>query len=428
LLATFTKIGKETFPQATETMLDMSAALGQDMKSSAIQLGKALNDPILGVTALRRVGVQLSKQQEQQIKRFVQMGDIVSAQKIILGELNTQMGGVAKTMAQTKTGGLKQFMNALSDLGEELGAIIAEYITPLVKWLKDLFNSFRGLDEGTKKMIVTLGLFAAAIGPLSTGIGGLLKGFSLILAHPVGAAIAALAAGFIALGFAIKGAIDEAERFNRTISKGLEAAQVADNIRKGEKVGLDIARKAYNDLETAINNNYKEVLKYEEALKDEGKTIHDMTDAQKEDYNRLVAKQDKLVEGQEIIGKYIKVQEKLEKQEKGKKKTIDNTNKSLEEQYKLFKDIDQALKDSIVREIIAETGERLVSSSQIFKKFQERQGNVIGSNKTEKTQVEVAIKLTADKGTEATIEDVKKPKGNSEVKFINETYLGMRPL
>ena len=83
LLLTFTKIGKEVFPQATEAMLDLSTALGQDVKSSAIQLGKALNDPIQGVLALRRVGVQLSDQQEEQIKKFMKLNDVVSAQKIL---------------------------------------------------------------------------------------------------------------------------------------------------------------------------------------------------------------------------------------------------------------------------------------------------------------------------------------------------------
>ena len=81
LLLTFTKIGKDVFPRATEVMLDMSTALGQDLKSSAIQLGKALNDPVLGVTALRRVGVQLSKEQEKQVKAFMDrlgMDDVVS--------------------------------------------------------------------------------------------------------------------------------------------------------------------------------------------------------------------------------------------------------------------------------------------------------------------------------------------------------------
>ena len=64
MLLTFTNIGQDVFPQATETILDMSQALGQDLNSSAMQLGKALNDPIQGVTALRRVGVQFTDDQE----------------------------------------------------------------------------------------------------------------------------------------------------------------------------------------------------------------------------------------------------------------------------------------------------------------------------------------------------------------------------
>ena len=74
LLLTFTSIGSDIFPQATETMLDMSQALGQDVKSSAVQLGKALQDPILGVTALRRVGVNFSEAQQDVIKNLVETG------------------------------------------------------------------------------------------------------------------------------------------------------------------------------------------------------------------------------------------------------------------------------------------------------------------------------------------------------------------
>ena len=98
LMLTFTKVGKDVFPDAIETVMNMSEAMGQDMKQSVIQVGKALNDPILGVTALRRVGVQLSEQQEQQVRDFVAVGDVASAQKVILGELETQFGGADITI------------------------------------------------------------------------------------------------------------------------------------------------------------------------------------------------------------------------------------------------------------------------------------------------------------------------------------------
>ena len=90
------KIGKDIFPEATKTMLDMSTALGQDLKSSAIQLGKALQDPILGITALRRVGVNFNNAQKETVKRLVESGQMMKAQKFILAELRTEFCNSSK--------------------------------------------------------------------------------------------------------------------------------------------------------------------------------------------------------------------------------------------------------------------------------------------------------------------------------------------
>lgn len=121
LLLTFTRIGSDVFPQATEAALNMSMAMGTDLQSSIIQVGKALNEPIEGVSALRRVGVQLTDQQEEQIRKFVEVNDIVSAQKIILGELETQFGGVAAMMGDTMIGSANKLKVAWGNLLETLG-------------------------------------------------------------------------------------------------------------------------------------------------------------------------------------------------------------------------------------------------------------------------------------------------------------------
>jgi hypothetical protein len=77
LLLTFTGIGKDVFPGATKAVVDLGIAMaGGDVnnanfKASAIQVGKALNDPIKGVTALSKVGVSFTKQQKDQIKALV---------------------------------------------------------------------------------------------------------------------------------------------------------------------------------------------------------------------------------------------------------------------------------------------------------------------------------------------------------------------
>jgi hypothetical protein len=118
VLATFTKIRGAVFKDAIPAILDLSTRLKVDLNAAAIQVGKALNDPIKGITALGRAGVQFSKDQKEQIKGFVESGQIVKAQKIILGELTTQMGGSASAAANTFGGAIDQAKNALGDLLE----------------------------------------------------------------------------------------------------------------------------------------------------------------------------------------------------------------------------------------------------------------------------------------------------------------------
>ena len=133
LLTTFTSVGKDVFPKATEAILDVSAAMGQDLQQTTIQVGKALNDPVQGMAALRRVGIQLSDAQEKQIKRFVELNDVSSAQKIILDELETQFGGMAEAVSETSTGSIEQMKNALGDLAEVMGDKLAPAIVGFAK-------------------------------------------------------------------------------------------------------------------------------------------------------------------------------------------------------------------------------------------------------------------------------------------------------
>jgi Prophage tail length tape measure protein len=105
LLLTFTNVkdaagaGNDVFSQTTALALDMSTALGKDASSSAMQLGKALNDPIKGVSALGRSGVSFTKQQKDQIKTLVNSGKTLDAQKIILAEVGKEFGGAAEAAA-----------------------------------------------------------------------------------------------------------------------------------------------------------------------------------------------------------------------------------------------------------------------------------------------------------------------------------------
>ena len=131
MLLTFTNIGEDVFPQATETMLDMSQALGQDMQTSAVQLGKALNDPIKGVTALQRVGVTFTEAQKDQIKAMVEAGDVMGAQKVILAELSKEFGGSARAAGQTFGGQMDILKNKIGNVKEEVGMALLPVLTQL---------------------------------------------------------------------------------------------------------------------------------------------------------------------------------------------------------------------------------------------------------------------------------------------------------
>jgi phage-related protein len=132
LLLTFTNIKGPIFQESIGTILDMSTALGQDLKSSAIQVGKALQDPIEGVSALRRVGVNFSESQQQMIEKLVESGKTMEAQRFILAELASEFGGSAAAQANTFAGKLEQLKNAGSDLLEVIGEPLVNALTPVI--------------------------------------------------------------------------------------------------------------------------------------------------------------------------------------------------------------------------------------------------------------------------------------------------------
>jgi len=118
LLLTFTNLRGDVFPKATAAVVDMAQALGQDLNGAALQVGKALNDPILGVSALGRAGVQFSESQKAMIRSLVETGRTADAQRIILAELETQFGGSALMARNTLGGALQSLSNAFGDLFE----------------------------------------------------------------------------------------------------------------------------------------------------------------------------------------------------------------------------------------------------------------------------------------------------------------------
>lgn len=230
LLLTFGKVrneagkGNDIFDQAVGLSSDLAEAMGMSGAGAAKMLGKALNDPVKGMTAMTRAGVSFTKGQQEQIKSLVKSGDSLTAQKLIMQEVAKQVGGAA---AGAKTPA-KELDVALGNLAEEAGTV-------LMPAAKVLSYALVGLT-GTLTDVIQFGKHAAAeirkgnpayvaaaivVGSLTAGfvafrtalmIAQLLRAVqaavwavnAAMIANPVGLVIAGLVALGVALVIAYK--------------------------------------------------------------------------------------------------------------------------------------------------------------------------------------------------------------------------------
>ena len=113
VLLTFKSISGQTFKDVLALSQDLAAVGFGSIKTAALQLGKALEEPEIGLSALRRVGVSFTEQQKEQIKVMSLTGKQAEAQQMILKALKEQVGGAGEGAA----GGLS---GAFDTLGENI--------------------------------------------------------------------------------------------------------------------------------------------------------------------------------------------------------------------------------------------------------------------------------------------------------------------
>ena len=180
MLLTFGNISNEvdgkftgTFDRATALMVDMSRAMGTDTKGAAIQLGKALNDPIRGVSAMARSGVSFTEQQKEQIKTLQESGDILGAQNIILGEVEKQFGGAAAAMATPADRLETTYGNLKEQIGTALIPVADRFLNMLLSAAPTVSAAIAGIGPAFQQIQTFLAPFVAQItGLFGGGSGG----------------------------------------------------------------------------------------------------------------------------------------------------------------------------------------------------------------------------------------------------------------
>jgi hypothetical protein len=201
ILLTFDRVRGEAFERTLRVATDLSARLGTDLKQSIRQVGLALQDPVAGLTLLRRSGISFNDEQKNLIKGFLETNQAAKAQALILGELERRFGGSAAAARNTLGGALTGLKNAFGDLFEgtrestsgivtSINSLSATLSDPRIKeGIDTLITGFTSLVEILIRAVALIGNVQAKLlelaktkGPTASGIRQLIAASNPFLA------------------------------------------------------------------------------------------------------------------------------------------------------------------------------------------------------------------------------------------------------
>jgi phage-related minor tail protein len=240
------------FDRATKAAIDMAAAGFGDAEANAVQLGKALNDPIKGITALAKSGVTFTAQEKEKIKTLVESNKTLEAQQLILAAIETQVGGTAEATANDSD----KMKVAFSQVSESIGIILL----PMFQKLSAILVQVADFAVENSKVMVILGGVVGGLAVAILAANAAMKVYQATLivvkaaqfalnlvmaANPITLVVLALAALVAAFVLAYKN--------SETFRNGVNA--LFDGIKKGVTASVDFIKGYLN----VVMNFYKSI-------------------------------------------------------------------------------------------------------------------------------------------------------------------------
>lgn len=222
LLLTFKNVrnevgaGNDVFNRAAKAAVDLSVAGFGSIETTSKQLGKALNDPVRGMTALARAGVTFTESQRDQITALVNTNRSLEAQKLILREVESQVGGSARALGETLPGKLNILRQAFDNIA---GTVIARFEPAIkeaadgvVEWLAQTKNQERvqqnlaaatqTVISGAKAFVAVMQTLRSVLEPVVRLVGGLENAIKTLLGVMVATKIASFVTAITGIGTA----------------------------------------------------------------------------------------------------------------------------------------------------------------------------------------------------------------------------------
>lgn len=292
MLLSFHSIRGDTFKETTKVVADFATFYKEDMTQAALQVGKAVNDPLKGMNRLVRMGVEFSQSQKDAIKNYTAQGELVKAQAIILGELNTEFGGQAQAFALTDAGKIQVAAKQWEELQFKIGEIVSRVevslipaFTKIVNVVKSTFDSsviqffiehikdlvsialklipiwatYKAIMMATSLItsIFTLknGILAASMGEVTIMTDGSTVAFEGLRAAIASTGIGAL---IIGVGFLVEKFISMNQELSETVDKLSNIQEISNGFKELQETS-EKTNVAFSNLKN-LNSNQKSAL------------------------------------------------------------------------------------------------------------------------------------------------------------------------
>ena len=231
------------FDRATLAAIDLGAAGFGEASQNAVQLGKALQDPIKGITALARSGVTFTESEKAKIRALVESNKMLEAQDTLLKAVETQVGGTAKATTTDTFRIASAFGHVRDEIGtmllpvvEKFANFMVEKVVPFASRAGQEFGE-KGFGGGMKFLVGELDKFITGGGKVTTIITAIVAAITALklvtiaatisqtlfntalLANPIGIVVAAI----IAVGVAIVAAYIRFEGFRKVVNTVINA-------------------------------------------------------------------------------------------------------------------------------------------------------------------------------------------------------------
>jgi tape measure domain-containing protein len=232
--------------------------MGQDL----LQLINAGFNPL--TIMAEKTGKSVSQLKDEMAKGAISADMVAESFKTATSEGGLFFGGMEKA-SKTLSGQWSTVMDDISNLGNQFGEILIPIAKDVIKWISGLVATFTSLDDGTKRMILTIGGIILISGPVISAIGGIMTAATafnpVVLGITVG--VIALVAGLTYLISSMKDTSKEWKSMDETVQKN---AKSIDEFKKS-LVGIDFGTLSVAQLKKGVTDAQAEIVKLQETMK-----------------------------------------------------------------------------------------------------------------------------------------------------------------